>query len=81
MYNASTLALVGMYLVGFVILVFTATFPLGFNIQYLPIVGGLCGIELILYDLFKSLKKEEMTLYDIYKKLKKEEQGKQKVLP
>ncbi len=59
MYNASTFALVGMYLVGFVILVFGSTFPLGFNIRYVPIVGGLCGIELVLYDLFKGLKKEE----------------------
>ena len=75
MYRASNVALVGIYLFGFVILIFASTFPLGINFDYVVIVGCFLGVELVLYDLFKSLKKEEMTLYDIYKKLKKERAG------
>ena len=61
MYRASTLALTGMYLIGIVILIFASTFAVGFNIEYIPITGGLCGMELILYDVFKAIKKEEGT--------------------
>ena len=65
MYRASTLALTGMCLIGFVILAFASTFTVGFNIEYIPITGGLCGMELILYDVFKAIKKEEGTSPEI----------------